>query len=75
MKDRNHRVLLVIFIAFLAVTLPTVTIPVDIGEHSYTGGIYDSDTGEQMEAVTVTLGAGSIRSGGPHRHRSRDLPK
>lgn len=55
MKDRNNRVLLVIFAAFLVVTLPMITIPVDIGQHSYTGGIYDANTGEQTEAVTVTL--------------------
>lgn len=55
MKDRQNLFLLVIFVAFLAVTLPMVSIPVDIGAHSYTGGIYDPVTGEQIEAVTVEL--------------------
>lgn len=55
MKDRKNRVLLVIFVAFLAVMLPMITIPVGIGEHSYAGGIYDAETGEQIESVTVAL--------------------
>ncbi|WP_298021792.1 hypothetical protein [uncultured Dysosmobacter sp.] len=55
MKDRKNLFLLVIFVAFLAVVLPMVSIPADIGGHSYTGGIYDPDTGEQIEAVTVEL--------------------
>ena len=55
MKDRKDLFLLVVFVAFLAVVLPMVSIPADIGEHSYTGGIYNSDTGEQIAAVTVEL--------------------
>lgn len=62
MKDRKNLLLLVIFAAFLAVVLPMVSIPVDVGGHSYTGGIYDPDTGEQIEAVTVELSGRRIYS-------------
>lgn len=55
MKDRKNVFLLILLIAFLTVTLPMAAIPVDIGAHSYTGGIYDPETGEQIEAVTVEL--------------------
>lgn len=67
MKDRKNLFLLVIFVAFLAVTLPMVSIPVDIGGHSYTGGIYDPDTGEQIEAVTVELSGKRIYALGRDR--------
>ena len=62
MKDRKNLFLLVIFIVFLAMVLPMVSIPVDIGQHSYTGGVYDPDTGEQLEAVTVELSGKRIYS-------------
>ena len=62
MKDRKNLFLLVIFIAFLAMVLPMVSIPVDIGQHSYTGGVYDPDTGEQLEAVTVELSGKRVYS-------------
>lgn len=62
MKVRKNLFLLVIFIAFLAMVLPMASIPVDIGQHSYTGGVYDPDTGEQLEAVTVELSGKRIYS-------------
>lgn len=62
MKGRKNLFLLVIFIAFLAMVLPMVSIPVDIGRHSYTGGVYDPDTGEQLEAVTVELSGRRVYS-------------
>lgn len=67
MKDHKNLFLLVIFVAFLAVALPMVSIPVDIGAHSYTGGIYDPDTGEQIEAVTVELSGKRIYTLGRDR--------
>lgn len=62
MKDRRNLFLLVIFLAFLAVILPMASIPVGIGQHSYTGGIYDPDTGGQIEAVTVELSGRRVYS-------------
>lgn len=68
MKDRKNLFLLVIFIAFLAMVLPMVSIPVNIGQHSYTGGVYDPDTGEQLEAVTVELSGRRIYSLGRNHY-------
>lgn len=34
MKDRKNLILLIIFLAFFAIMLPMVSIPVDIGEHT-----------------------------------------
>ena len=62
MKNRTNVILLVIFIAFLAVVLPMLSIPVDIGEHTYTGIIYDWETREEVETVTVTLSGRRIYS-------------
>ena len=68
MKNRANLILLVIFLAFLAVVLPMLSIPVDIGEHTYTGGIYDWETQEEAEAVTVTLSGKRIYSLGNSRY-------
>ena len=67
MKDRKNLILIVVFFAFLAVVLPMLSIPVDIGEHTYTGGIYDWETGEEVETVTVTLSGKRIYSLGQSR--------
>ena len=68
MKNRTNVILLVIFIAFLAVVLPMLSIPVDIGEHTCTGGIYDGETHEKVESVTVTLSGKRIYSLGNSRY-------
>ena len=62
MKDRKNLILLIIFLAFFAIMLPMVSIPVDIGEHTYTGGIYDPNTKEKVEAVTVTMSGKRVYS-------------
>ena len=62
MKDRKHLILLIIFLAFFAIMLPMVSIPVDIGEHTYTGGIYDPNTKEKVETVTVTMSGKHVYS-------------
>lgn len=62
MKNRTNLILLVILLAFLAVVLPMLSIPVNIGEHSYTGGIYDWETREEIEAVTVILSGKRVYS-------------
>lgn len=68
MKNRQNVVLLVIFIAFLAVVTPMLSIPMDIGEHTYTGAIYDWEAREEVEAVTVTLSGKRIYSLGNSRY-------
>ena len=68
MKDRKNLILIVIFLAFLAVVLPMLSIPVDIGEHTYTGAIYDREAREEVEAVTVTLSGRRIYSLGNSRY-------
>ena len=67
MKDRKNLILLIIFLAFFAIMLPMVSIPVDIGEHTCTGAIYDWETWEKVEAVTVTLSGKRIYSLGNSR--------
>ena len=62
MKDRKNLILIVIFLAFLAVVLPMLSIPMAIGEHTYTGGIYDWETHEKVESVTVTLSGKRVYS-------------
>ena len=62
MKDRKNLILLIIFLAFFAIMLPMVSIPVDIGEHTYTGGIYDPNTKEKVETVTVTMSGKHVYS-------------
>lgn len=62
MGKRKNVFLLVIFIAFFAIVLPMVSIPVDIGEHTYTGGIYDPNTKEKVETVTVTMSGKHVYS-------------
>ena len=47
--------LLVILAAFLLLTVPYLRIPLSIGEHTYTGGLYRQDTGELVETVSLTL--------------------
>ena len=68
MGKRKNVFLLVIFIAFFAIVLPMVSIPVDIGEHTYTGGIYDPNTKEKVEAVTVTMSGKRVYSLGNSRY-------
>ena len=68
MKNRTNVILLVIFIAFLAVVTPMLSIPMDIGEHTYTGGIYDWETHEKVESVTVTLSGKRVYSLGNSRY-------
>ena len=68
MKDRKNLILLIIFLAFFAIMLPMVSIPVDIGEHTYTGIIYDWETREEVETVTVTLSGRRIYSLGNSRY-------
>ena len=62
MEDRKNLILLIIFLAFFAIMLPMVSIPVDIGEHTYTGGIYDPNTKEKVETVTVTMSGKHVYS-------------
>ena len=68
MKDRKNLILIVIFLAFLAVVTPMLSIPMDIGEHIYTGAIYDWEAREEVEAVTVTLSGKRIYSLGNSRY-------
>ena len=54
-EKRKNLFLLVILAAFLLLTVPDLRIPLSIGEHTYTGGLYRQDTGELVETASLTL--------------------
>ena len=54
-EKRKNLFLLVILAAFLLLTVPDLRIPLPIGEHTYTGGLYRQDTGELVETASLTL--------------------